>query len=175
MIKGYQVWFWIKPDWGLEDKFFQILQKFFRLSVVWYHFQYKKCQSILSVFKFDNEVRHVELEHVSYTFLLRQSLFFSFIADESLCESTPCDENTTECTSGDGAFKCICLESHIPTRFSDRICTGKLSERASVCVCVCVCVLYKNLSLSKLQTLLTFATFAACPSGKRAEGNTCVK
>ena len=27
LIQGYQVWYSIKLDWGLEDKFFQILQK----------------------------------------------------------------------------------------------------------------------------------------------------
>ena len=108
-----------------------------------------------------------------------QSLFVSFITDESLCERQPCDEKTTECNPLDGTFSCTCQESYILTNFSHRMCTGKLSERASVRVCLCMCVYCMITSLSKLKTTLTFAfpTFAACPSGQRAESkmNKCVK
>ncbi|XP_076743982.1 mucin-13-like [Maylandia zebra] len=41
-----------------------------------------------------------------------------------LCAENPCDVKTSNCTSQDGAYSCTCLEKHLQTDFSDRMCTA---------------------------------------------------
>nr|XP_015818656.2 mucin-13b isoform X1 [Nothobranchius furzeri] len=49
-------------------------------------------------------------------------LIASTFTPENLCNSKPCDQQTTECTPEDGFFICSCAAGYIPTDFSNRIC-----------------------------------------------------
>ncbi|CAG5906545.1 unnamed protein product [Menidia menidia] len=41
---------------------------------------------------------------------------------KDLCESKPCDEKSSTCVGGGGGFVCSCLEGHIKTSLTDRMC-----------------------------------------------------
>uniref|UniRef100_A0A3Q2VJX1 EGF-like domain-containing protein n=1 Tax=Haplochromis burtoni TaxID=8153 RepID=A0A3Q2VJX1_HAPBU len=40
----------------------------------------------------------------------------------NLCDDAPCDEHSTNCKSGDGAFSCICNKGYMQTDYSNRMC-----------------------------------------------------
>ncbi|XP_026009471.1 protein HEG homolog 1-like [Astatotilapia calliptera] len=55
----------------------------------------------------------------------------------NLCDDTPCDEHSTNCKSGDGAFSCICNKGYMQTDYSNRMCIAcPLGEKLKDNKCV---------------------------------------
>ncbi|XP_047465676.1 mucin-13-like [Mugil cephalus] len=66
------------------------------------------------------------------------SLAGAIFVEEDLCKRNPCDVFTTRCSSGDGNFKCTCMDGYIPS-YNNRMCrvcpTGQKAKNSECVNC----------------------------------------
>ncbi|XP_039894736.1 uncharacterized protein LOC120737891 [Simochromis diagramma] len=73
----------------------------------------------------------------------------------NLCDDTPCDEHSTNCKSGDGAFSCICNQGYMQTDYSNRMCIAcPLGEKLKDNECVPCSFGYSGFNCSEKWQLI---------------------